>query len=292
MEVFGLRLPIIKEGDDIARMIVNAYEVEEGDIIAICSTIVSKAEGRMVKLENYKPTEEAIKIAERIGEDPRFIQAVLDESEEILIDCPFLLVKAKFGNICVNAGIDRSNVEEGILLPPKDPDKSAENIRRRIKELTGKDVGIIITDTNGRCFRRGVTGFAIGVSGVKVFRDWVGKRDIYGKPLTKTVECVADEIAGFANLIMGEGDWGIPVVVFRGLDLKGEGKAEHIYRDEREDLIRTCLKKCKDYRHEVVREMGKPASKKPVLNVDNPKNHAHKEHIKRFEEPPSEYRMM
>lgn len=245
MEVFGIKLPMIKEGDDIAKMIVETYEVEEGDIIAICSTIVSKAEGRIAKLEDYEPSEEAIRIAERIGEDPRFVQAVLDESEEVLIDYPFLLVKAKFGNICVNAGIDRSNVEDGILLPPKDPDRSAENIRKRIKELTGRDVGVIITDTNGRCFRRGVTGFAIGVSGVKVFRDWIGKRDLYEKPLTKTVECVVDEIAGFANLIMGEGDWGIPVVVFRGLNLKGDGKAKQIYRDEEEDLIRMCLKKCR-----------------------------------------------
>ncbi|ADB57474.1 coenzyme F420-0:L-glutamate ligase [Archaeoglobus profundus] len=244
MEIVGLKLPLIKEGDDIAKLIVERFDVEDGDVIAICSTVVSKAEGRIARLDEYKPSAKAIEIANRIGEDARFVQAVLDESDEILIDYPFLLVKAKFGNICVNAGIDRSNVESGvILLPPKDPDESARRIRERIRELTGKDVGIIITDTNGRCFRKGVVGVAIGASGVQVLRDWIGKVDLYGNPLSKTVECVADEIAGFANLIMGEGDWGIPVVIFRGLNLRGEGCARDIYRSEREDVIRMHLKK-------------------------------------------------
>ena len=246
MEIVGLKLPLIKEGDDIAKMIVERFDVEDGDVIAICSTVVSKAEGRIARLEDYSPSDRAIEIAEKIGEDARFVQAVLDESDEILIDYPFLLVKAKFGNICVNAGIDRSNVEKGlILLPPKDPDGSARRIRERIKELTGKNVGVIITDTNGRCFRKGVVGVAIGASGVRIFRDWVGKRDLYGNPLSKTVECVVDEIAGFANLIMGEGDWGIPVVIFRGLNVGGDGRASDIYRSEEEGVIRMHLKKSK-----------------------------------------------
>ncbi len=109
---------------------------------------------------------------------------MLEESEEVLLDFPFLLVKAKFGNVCVNAGIDASNVEEGwILLPPLNPDKSAEKLRSRIQELTGKRVGVIITDTNGRCFRKGVVGFAIGIAGVKAIRDWIGQKDLYGRDL-------------------------------------------------------------------------------------------------------------
>ncbi len=244
MKIVPLKLPLIKEGDDIAKMIVERFDVEDGDVVAICSTVVSKAEGRVARLEDYNPTDRAIEIAKKIGEDARFVQAVLDESDEILIDHPFLLVKAKFGNICVNAGIDRSNVEKGlIILPPKDPDESARRIRERIKELTGKNVGVIITDSNGRCFRKGVVGVAIGASGVCIFRDWIGKIDLYGNPLTKTVECVADEIAGFANLIMGEGDWGVPVVIFRGLNVGGDGKAVEIYRSEEEDVIRRRLKK-------------------------------------------------
>ncbi len=136
-------------------------------------------------------------------------------------------------------------MEKGyVLLPPKDPDGSAKKIRDRIREITGKDVGVIITDTNGRCFRRGVVGFAIGVSGVQSMKDWIGKEDLYGNELEVTVECVADEIAAFANLLMGEGGDGIPAVVFRGLSVLGEGSASEIYRDEEEDVIRRCLKKC------------------------------------------------
>ncbi len=240
--IYPVKLPLVKPGDDLAELIAEAFELENGDIIAICSTVVSKAEGRIADLKDYEPSDEAIKIAEKLNVEPEFVQAVLDESEEILLDYPFLLVKAKFGNICVNAGIDRSNVEAGkILLPPANPDKSAEQIRKGLERLTGKRVGVIITDTNGRCFRRGVVGFAIGISGVRAMRNWMGKQDLFGNLLEKTVECVADEIAGFANLIMGEGDWGIPVVVFRGLDLIGDGCMDEIYRSREEDIIRSCL---------------------------------------------------
>jgi coenzyme F420-0:L-glutamate ligase/coenzyme F420-1:gamma-L-glutamate ligase len=246
VEVFPIKLPIVRSGDDLAELICSRFELENGDVIAVCSTVISKVEGRVARLEDYKPSKKAVEIAEKLGEDARFVQAVLDESEEILIDYPFLLVKAKFGNICVNAGIDKSNIEKGyILLPPENPDKSAEKLRLRIKELTGKNVGVIITDTNGRCFRGGVIGVAIGVSGVEVMRDWIGKRDLFGNELAKTVECIVDEIAGFANLLMGEGDWGVPVVVFRGLDVLGSGSMAEVYRSEEEDLIRKCLKSFK-----------------------------------------------
>ncbi|AEA46783.1 coenzyme F420-0:L-glutamate ligase [Archaeoglobus veneficus] len=249
VRVTGIKLPIIRANSGIASLaaLIAPY-VESGDVVAICSTIVSKAEGRLRRLEEYTPCEKAIKIAERLCEDPRLVQAVLEESEEVLIDYPFLLVKAKFGNVCVNAGIDRSNVEPGfILLPPENPDRSAERIREELVK-TGKDVGIIITDTNGRCFRKGVTGFAIGVSGVVPLRDWKGKKDLYGNDLQRTEECIADEIAAFANLIMGEGDSGIPAVVFRGLkfwlgeddDIDEGMKA--VYRSEAEDVIRRLIK--------------------------------------------------
>ncbi len=245
VEAYPLKLPLVKEGDDLAELITSEVDLENGDVIAVCSTVISKAEGRKVKLTDFKPSDLAKELAERIGKEPEFVQAVIDESEEIIIKQPFLLVKAKFGNICVNAGIDASNVEKGyILLPPRDPDESAKKIRERIREITGKNVGVIITDTNGRCFRRGVVGFAIGVSGVQSMKDWIGKKDLYGNELEVTIECVADEIAAFANLLMGEGGDGIPAVVFRGLNVLGEGSASEIYREEEEDVIRRCLKKC------------------------------------------------
>ncbi len=239
-------IPLIKKGDDLASIISSRFEIENKDIVVICSTVVSKAEGRIKDLNDYIPSEKSLNIAKRLWKDARIIQAVLDESDEVLIDYPILLVKAKFGNICINAGIDASNVEKGkILLPPLNPQRSAEKIRKRIEELTGKKVGVIITDTNGRCFRRGVVGFAIGVSGVKAMKNWIGKKDLYGNVLEITVECVADEIAAFANLLMGEGGDGTPVVIIRGLDLIGDGSVDEIYRSEDEDVIRKAIK-CKD----------------------------------------------
>ncbi|WP_456330374.1 coenzyme F420-0:L-glutamate ligase [Archaeoglobus sp.] len=238
-------LPLIKEGDDIAKLLAEKFELMDEDVVVICSTVVSKAEGRVRLLRDCKPSERAREIADKVGKPPEFVQAVLEESEEVLIDSPFLLVKAKFGNVCVNAGIDASNVEEGkVVLPPENPDESARRLRERLKELTGKDVGVIITDTNGRCFRRGVVGFAIGLAGVKAMKDWIGEKDLYGRELEVTVECIADEIAAFANLLMGEGGDGIPAVVVRGLDVAGESSMDEIYRSEEEDVIRRCLKKC------------------------------------------------
>jgi len=238
-------LPLVKEGDDIAEMIAERVELENGNVVVVCSTIISKAEGRVRLLKDYTPSAMAVEISERVGKPPEFVQAVLEESEEVLLDFPFLLVKAKFGNVCVNAGIDASNVEVGkIILPPENPDESARKLMERFKELAGKDVGVIITDTNGRCFRRGVVGFAIGLAGVKAMKDWIGEKDLYGRELEVTVECVADEIAAFANLLMGEGGDGIPAVVIRGLNVLGEGSMDEIYRPEEEDVIRRCLKKC------------------------------------------------
>ncbi|MBO8182678.1 MAG: coenzyme F420-0:L-glutamate ligase [Archaeoglobus sp.] len=245
-------LPLIKEGDDLAALICEAFSLENGDLVVLCSTIVSKAEGRVRRLEDYQPSEKAVKIAEKIGKPAEFVQAVLDEAEEILIEEPFLLVKAKFGNICVNAGIDASNIEEGkIILPPLNPDESANRIRREIEKISGKKVAVLITDTNGRCFRKGVVGVAIGISGMPALKDWIGKKDLFGNVLEVTVECIADEIAGMANLLMGEGGDAIPAVIVRGLEIGGEEAGEgakEIYRKDEEDIIRRSLKELKELR--------------------------------------------
>lgn len=236
-------LPLIKQGDNIASIIASSSVLEDNDIVVLCSTIVSKSEGRLRDLDKYEVNDKAKELSEKFECEPKFIQAVLEESEEILIEFPIMLVKAKFGNICINAGVDKSNVEKGrVILPPEDPDRSARSLRAKLKEITGKEVGVIITDTNGRCFRKGVTGLAVGSSGVTIFRNFVGKKDLFGNPLEKTIECVVDEIAAFANLLMGEGDEGTPVVILRGLDFMGEGSAKEIYRSEEEDIIRKYLK--------------------------------------------------
>ncbi len=245
--VFAIKnIPLIKKGDDIARIFLEREELREHDIFVISSTVVSKSEGRIISLETVKPTERAKLIAMKNKIDPRFVQVVFDESTEILLDSPFLLVRIKTGSICVNAGIDHSNVEgcDNVLLLPEDPDRSALDIKQSIFNYTGKNVSVIITDTNGRAFRTGQTGAAIGCAGIKPTRDWRGTKDLFGRILEVKNEGIADEIAGFANIMMGEGNGGMPIVIIRGLDLYNESNGiKELYRPESEDEIRKAILK-------------------------------------------------
>ena len=247
VKVFTVQnIPLIKPDDDIAGIIKDNVDIKEQDIIAISSTIVSKSENRIISLNEVTITEKAENIARNNNSDPRFVQAVLNESTEILLDSPFLLVRTRNGSICVNAGIDNSNVdgEGNVILLPENPDKSAGKIKNRIFELTGKKVSIVITDTNGRAFRNGQTGAASGISGIKATVDWRGTKDLFGNVLEIKNEAVVDEISGFANVLMGEGNGGTPVVVFRGLDLYSEkGSMKDIHRPENEDVIRAAILK-------------------------------------------------
>jgi coenzyme F420-0:L-glutamate ligase/coenzyme F420-1:gamma-L-glutamate ligase len=249
IQVFPIKgIPFIQRGDDLGKILADVFEFKDGDILAVCSTVVSKAEGRVIDLSSISPSHKAVEIARIVKKDPRFVQAVLNESEEILLKKPFLLTKVKSGNICVNAGIDGSNVDKGkVILLPEDPDASAAGIRDRIHLHTGKTVSVIITDTNGRAFRKGVVGVAIGCAGIKPLKDWRGERDIFGNPLEVTIEAVIDELAGFANMIMGEGGWGIPAVVVRGLEVnRAEKSIQEIYRDDKEDVIARALREVRD----------------------------------------------
>jgi len=263
----SIKLPIIKEGMDIGELLVDEIKkmgtgIEDNDIIVVAHTAVSKSEGRTRLLKNIKPTDKAIEISRKknvtnqrfvshkskiCDDDPRFIQAILDETEEIIIEYPpIFLVKAKCGNICINAGVDRSNIEDGsVILLPKDPDLSARKIGERIAAIEDKKVGVIISDTNGRPFRRGQVGFAIGAYNLDPIRDWKGKEDIFGRILRVSEEAIVDELAGLANILMGEGDWMTPAVLIRGLSiLKEDARGiKTIYRDESTDYIKKALKK-------------------------------------------------
>ncbi len=237
-------IPLIRPGDDIGRLITERAEIENYDIIAISSTVVSKSESRILSMSDVSVTSKARIIAERNGNDPGFVQAVLNESSEILIESPFLLVHTKNGSICVNAGIDRSNVDgiDNILLLPEAPDESARRIKDSIFELAGKKVSVIITDTNGRAFRIGQTGAAIGIAGIRPTKDWRGTEDLFGRVLEVKNEAIVDEIAGFANILMGEGDGGTPIIIIRGLNLYNESYGiKELYRPEKEDVIRRAL---------------------------------------------------
>ena len=243
-------IPLIQKGDDLAELIcANANDISDKDIIVIESTVVSKAIGLTFLEEDILPGDEAKQIAKLNGKDPRFVQAILDESVEIFTESPFMLVRNKNGHVCINAGIDSSNVGNSRLLRlPSDPDFCAAAIGKSIEKTTGKKISIIITDTNGRAFKDGQTNVAIGLYHIKAIRQWIGEKDLYGKVLEISEEAVVDEIAGAANLIMGEGGFGYPVVIVRGLDFYTNENVSisEMYRPEEKDLIIQGLLKLKN----------------------------------------------
>ncbi|MDD1717850.1 MAG: coenzyme F420-0:L-glutamate ligase [Methanoregulaceae archaeon] len=244
IQVTGVRgLPLIRKGDDLPAMICEHCSVQTGDIIAIASSVYSKSRGYTRNLADIVPTAEAKRLGELNHEDPRFVQSVLDSSKEVILDHPFILSVLASGHIGVRAGVDQSNVEDGvvILLPP-DPMAAAEEVRAGIAACSGARTGIIVTDTCGRSFRRGQTGHAIGWAGMVAIRDFRGDTDLFGHVLKITEEAVVDEIAGFANYVMGESHNGVPVVVFRNC----ESWAGHddIYFREGEDIVRSLLVDC------------------------------------------------
>lgn len=238
-------IPLIRKGDDLPSIICKNIELQDRDIVIIASTIVAKAEGEAFRLEDITAGEKALEIAARNGKDARFVQAVLARSREVLVDTPFMLVTTLAGHTCVNAGIDESNIENGLLLyTPQAPDFSASFIGKRLEKISGRKVSVIITDTNGRAFKTGQTGVAIGIYKIKPIKCWVGETDLFGKTLEITEEAIVDELAGAANLLMGEGAGGTPVVVIRGLDYYCEESAfiKEIYRPEEKDVIKKGLR--------------------------------------------------
>lgn len=243
IQVIGVRgLPLIREGDDIAALICEKVTIREGDILCIASTIWSKAKGYTRNLAQINPSDRALRLGKLNNEDPRFVQAVLDVSTDIIMEHPFILSEMAFGHIGVRAGVDQSNIDDGmvIFLPP-DPMKSARELRAGIMKSCGIDIGVIITDTCGRSFRRGQTGNAIGWSGLLAIRDFRGDTDLFGHVLKITEEAVVDEIAGFANFVMGESNNGVPAVIFRGC-ATWDGHDNLYFRGE-EDITKRVLKK-------------------------------------------------
>ena len=243
IQVMGVQgLPLIHSGDNITAMICDRVAVQDGDILCIASTIYSKSKGFTKSLASITPSARAQRLAKMNGEDPRFVQAVLDASADIIMEHPFILSELSFGHIGVRAGVDQSNIEDGmVIFLPQDPMKAAQEIREEIRVLANKDVGVIITDTCGRSFRRGQTGNAIGWSGFCAIRDFRGDTDLFGHVLKITEEAVADEIAGFANFVMGESNNGVPAVIFRNCP-KWAGH-DNLYFRADEDITKRVLKK-------------------------------------------------
>lgn len=216
-------LPIVEPGDNLARLILeavkrNGIELKNGDVIVVAQKVVSRAEGRIIKLDSVNPSEDARRLAKISGKDPRIVELILRESSKVLrVARGKIIVRSRLGHVCNNAGIDESNAGEGyVTLLPLDPDKSARMIREYLEKATNRRLAVIISDSSGRAFRRGVVGIAIGVSGLKPLLDLRGREDLFGRKLRSTIVAIADCLATLAVMAMGESNEGTPVVIVRG----------------------------------------------------------------------------
>lgn len=240
LKIIPLKLDIeFVKGMDIAKIIVESFRLEDKDIVVIAHKIVSKVEGRIVKVEEIKPSEKAIRLGREHDKDPRVVEVILREANDIVrAKDGIIITETRHGFVCANSGVDRSNVREGLLLLPEDPDRSASLIRARIKELIDRDVAVIISDTFGRAFREGQVNFAIGISGINPLKDYKGMKDPYGYELKVTSIAIADELASAAELVMNKLD-NTPIAVVRGYDYEiADASIDMLIRDREKDLFR------------------------------------------------------
>jgi len=261
IDLIGLKgIPLIQPGDDISQIILEALKsnklnLEDGDILIIAQTIISKSNGRIRNLKSIIPSKRAIEIYEIITpnakskgipiKSPELIQAILEESNEILKKEHVLITETRHGFVCANAGVDQSNVkgEYNITLLPQNPDNDANEIRKALKKNTKKNVAIIISDSFGRPFRVGAVGVALGISGINAVLDKRGSKDLFGYELQSTNVAQVDNLASAAQLVMGEADEGLPVVIIRGykFDFQGKTSIKPILREKSSDLFRRSL---------------------------------------------------
>jgi coenzyme F420-0:L-glutamate ligase/coenzyme F420-1:gamma-L-glutamate ligase len=234
-------LPEVSRGDDLGALISSKSELKDGDILVVAQKVVSKAEGRLISLQTVTAGEEAVRIASNLiaDPDPRMVQVVLDESVRVLRSHRVLITETAHGFVCANSGVDHSNIpgDDVLTLLPKDPDGSADRLRRSLRELAGVDVGVIISDTFGRPWRLGIVNVALGIAGLPALVDLRGTVDDTGKPLHATVLAVADDIAAAAGLVMGKTER-TPAVIVRGLQIEGGGRGTDLVRPAAEDLFR------------------------------------------------------
>ena len=238
-------IPEVRAGDDLAALIHAAAErqglaFEDGDVIVVTQKAVSKAEGRLVDLNDVAPSPLAVELATSWEKDPRHVEVVLRESKRIVrMDRGVIICETRHGFVCANAGVDASNAPDGrLVLLPLDPDASARRIRDGLRRLAGADVAVIVSDTFGRPWRSGFTEVAIGVAGMLPIIDYVGKVDTQGRELRATWICVADELASAAELVTGKLNR-VPAALIRGYVVpRGEGSARDILREAEKDMFR------------------------------------------------------
>jgi coenzyme F420-0:L-glutamate ligase/coenzyme F420-1:gamma-L-glutamate ligase len=242
-------LPLVKTGDDLGGLLVTALrqmqiELQNKDVLVVAQKIVSKAEGRLVDLKTVVPSARAHALALEVNKDPRLVEVILSESQEVLRRRrDVLIVVHRLGFITANAGVDQSNVagedSEKVLLLPQDPDASAAALKARLDHEFGTEIGVIVNDSFGRPWRLGVVGVALGAAGLPVLRSMVGSPDLFGRQLRVTEIAVADEIAGAASLVMGQGAEGQPAVHVRGVTWdEPAGNALALLRPKETDLFR------------------------------------------------------
>ena len=231
-------IPELRAGDDLAALITQRVELEQDDIVVVAQKAISKIEGRVVRLDDVEPSERAREIAGDEADAHR-VEWILREAKRVVrVRAPLVICETRHGFICASAGVDQSNTPEAgtLVLLPVDPDSSAAELRDRLRAQTGRDVGVLITDSFGRPWRQGTTDVAIGAAGLEVLRELSGERDPIGYELKATVIAVADELAGAAQLVAGKLDR-VPVVIVRGLDMRGDGKATDIPIPPERDLF-------------------------------------------------------
>ena len=251
LEVIALPgLPLIRPGDDVVELVASAFKRDgvaprTGDVLVVAQKIVSKAEGRVVDLATVEPSPKALALAAEVDKDPRLVEVILSESVRVVrVRRGVLIVEHRLGFIMANAGVDQSNVAPAdgsprALLLPKDPDRSAEALRRGLAKSTGIDLAVVINDSFGRPWRQGAVGVAIGVAGLPALIDLRGRLDLFGRKLEVSVVGFADEIAAAASLLMGQADEATPAVLIRGLSWSApESTAASLLRPANEDLFR------------------------------------------------------
>ena len=232
----------VQPGDDLTQLILssNKSSIDDGDVIIISQKIISKKEGRVIKIDSVIPSELSIGIASAYDKDPRLVEAILSESKRIVrMEHGVIIVETKHNFICANAGIDESNVEKGFAtLLPVDPDKSAKKIRDAILQITGKNIAVIISDTFGRPFRLGQTDHAIGIAGIESIKNYEGKPDTFGKIMRVTAIAIVDELCAAAELVMGKTEKS-PAAIIKNYSFESKNDSiSSIIRDEDEDLFR------------------------------------------------------
>ncbi len=241
-------LPLIQAGDSLGKMIFEATEkqgttIQPHDVVVVTHVVVSKSEGNVVNLDTVEPSQRAMEIAKQTNKDPALVEVILRETKEIVRLGPNSIITETYsGSISANAGVDRSNIagERNVVPLPRNPNASAEFIRKEIQRLSGVDVAVIISDTHGRPFRLGEINVAVGVAGFKPIRDRRGEKDLFGYVLRIKQTAVADELASAAELVIGQADEGIPAAIIRGYNYipAEDASAALLTRPKEKDLFR------------------------------------------------------